>query len=384
MLTKFNLLKSKYLLPILLLVFTACAPDYLDITPTPTFTPVPTPTATPTPIPADAVQEADNLQSVLDLLLDNIPARLPAGAVEWRRDFTAGEEGVDSLPRVENGDGFKVFYTEQTGGQMNLSFAVFNTSEDAFAHFEFIRGIRNVLENGDTRDNFPEPNIFGAGLYGSVALFQIDNMFIEVNIELFSSTQGNPLVPLSQATVRFYEGLEPDIEALTTEDTGSSSDGDMDISSMSIGEPLLDAVLSHLPQEIVGDAIWTRDFERFDGMQTPPNVDNGVGVRVFYREQTGGALNLTFVHFDTVDDAIAHYEKFKGIRDSLRDENSEDGFPEPHVFGQGLYGSVALFQLDDVFIEVLIERAPGTVANPLSTVARSALRTLEEAQASLE
>ena len=124
-----------------------------------------------------------------------------------------GVDGVEPLLRADNGYGSKVFYTEQTGGQMNLTFAVFDSVDDAAAHYAFIQGIRQPLETGDANDTFPEPNIFGSGLYGSVAIFQIETVFIEVNIESFSSTQGNPLVPLSRVVTNFYDGLELDFDA---------------------------------------------------------------------------------------------------------------------------------------------------------------------------
>lgn len=205
------------ILLILAIILAACAPDDLDITPTATFTPEPSPTPTATPVPEGFVDPQLANEAVVTLLADNAPARLPAGAIEWRRDYTRGEDGVEKVPKADNGFGKKVYYTEQTGGQMNLTFAHFNSAEDAAAHYEFIRGIRQPLETGDSNDTFPEPNIFGSGLYGSVAIFQIDRTFIEVNIELFSSTQGNPLVPLARATISYYDSLAEEMDAALTE-----------------------------------------------------------------------------------------------------------------------------------------------------------------------
>jgi hypothetical protein len=198
--------KNTFKLLALIAVFliAACAPDDLDFTPTPTVTPVP-PTATPAPT-ADASVAIDltDAETVLEAITAELPDRLPAGAIEWRIDFARGENGKEPLRNAQNGIGFKAYYTEQTGGQMNLTFAVFDSPEDAVIHYEFIKGIRSVLATGRPNADFPEPNIFGSGLYGSVGLFQLDNVFIEVNIELFSSTQGNPLVPLSREALRIY------------------------------------------------------------------------------------------------------------------------------------------------------------------------------------
>ena len=354
-----------------------CAPDDLDITPTATATPPPSPTPTATPLPANFVDPNAANEAALSVILENVPPRIPAGAVEWRRDLTRGEDGIEAVPRAENGVGSKVYYTEQTGGQMNLTFGVFNSPDDAMAHYEFIKGIRQPLETGNPNETLPQPNIFGSGLYGSVAIFQIDNVFIEVNIELFSSTQGNPLVPLARETIGYFEEIQPEL-------AGSASAGVNYNGTSNLPGDLIEAIIAGVPGEILGDAIWTLDSERFDGIQRqPPNFDSGSVIRVFYREQTGGALQVTFGTFDNADDAITQYDRFKGIREGLEEENSRENFPNPHIFGQGLYGSVALFQIDNVFIEVLIERAPGTIPNPLESISRLMLRTLEEARDNL-
>jgi len=115
-------------------------------------------------------------------------------------------------------------------------------------------------------------------------------------------------------------------------------------------------------------------------LETPPNVQNGQAFRVFYADQTANAFNMTFGEFDSSEAALAHYEKIKAIREGVEEENSIEGFPQPHVLGRGLYGSVAIFAIDEFFIEVLIERAPGTSANPTEAIARKALALLEDAR----
>ena len=370
-------LKTLVLALIAMLIFAACRPDdTLDITPSPTFTPEPSPTPSPTPLPEGFEEAVNPNVAVLDALIEILPNSIPAGAVQWKWDFSRGEDGVEGLLGIQDGaSGKRVYFSEQTGGQMSLNFAVFDTTEDALANYERIKEIRSVLDTGEPNADFPEPNIFGAGLYGSVAIFQIDNYFIEVNIELFSSTQGNPLVPLSRATIRFFEENRETFEAAT----GGSDSGD-DSADAGTGTVVLDAVMDSMPNEIFTDTQWRRDFSRFDGVETPPNVENGQAFRVFYMDQTANAFNMTFGEFNSTDDALAHYEKIKGIREGIEDENSIEDFPQPHVLGRGLYGSVALFAIDEFFLEVLIERAPGTSANPTEAIARKALALLDEAR----
>lgn len=143
----------------------------------------------------------------------------------------------------------------------------------------------------------------------------------------------------------------------------------------------MQVVLDSLPNEIITNTQWRRDYSRFDnGVDTPRGIRNGRGIRVAYVDQMANNFQVTFGHFDSADDAMAHYERIKGIREGIEDEDSVEDFPKPHVLGRGLYGSVALFSIDEFFLEVLMERAPGTSANPTEAIARKALAILEQAR----
>ncbi len=355
---------------IAMLVFAACRPaDNLDITPTPTPMPEPTATPTPTPLPAGFVEKGNPNEEVMEALLDLLPKTFPAGEEEWKLDYTRGEDGIEKIRGVRGtAVGKKVHFRTQEGGLMSLNFAVFDTTEEATANYERILGIRSVLENGEPNEDFPLPNVFGAGLYGSVSIFQIDNYFIEVFIELF--TRGSPLIPLSRQTMRFFEENRSAFEAAVSET--SSDAGSVDV---------LELVLESLPSQIVTTTQWQRDLSRFDnGVDTPRNIEKGRAIRVAYIDQMANNFQMTFGQFDSPADALAHYEKIKDIREGIEDENSIEDLPQPHVLGRGLYGSVAIFAIDEFFIEVLMERAPGTSANPTEAIARRALAILEVAR----
>ena len=140
-------------------------------------------------------------------------------------------------------------------------------------------------------------------------------------------------------------------------------------------------ILDNLPREIITNTQWRRDYSRFDeGVGTPRNIQNGRGFRVAYIDQMANNFQMTFAQFDAADDAMAHYLRMKDIREGIEEENTIDDFPQPHVLGRGLYGSVALISIEEFFLEVLVERAPGTSANPTEAIARKALQILEEAR----
>jgi hypothetical protein len=370
-------MRSKRYLRLILLaaiaVLGACAPYDLDITPSATPTPVPTPTPTPDPAEIEAeaaVVDIGLVESLLGQILEAVPGTIPAGATQWQQDGTREPEDVRN---VTNGIARRVFFTEQQGGRANLTFGVFNSPEDAENHYEFISGIRSALERGQPDDNFPEPNLFGSGLYGSNAIFQSDNIFVEVSVELFSSTAGNPLPGLARSALSTVErGLES-FEAAAAE-TGAEADTDADPH-----QARLAAILAAAPASIVtGTLQW-----RLDTGTEPENVrnvTNGIANRIYYTEPGGSRFNMVFGVFDTAEDAQNHFEFIAGLRTQLENANELEDLPSPNLFRIGLYGSVGIVRIDDVFVEVFIEQVSGATENPLTRLAGAAVRAVEQAE----
>ena len=337
------------------------APEDLDYTPTP-LPPTAVPTATPD---SGEPQEVSEQQLILDAILTAIPDRLPAGAIQWQRD---NDRGVETPPRVENGIGFKVYYTESVGGQANITYIAFDTPEDATAHFEFIGGLRDVLQRlGTPNDTFPSPNLFGSGTYGSNAIFIVNEVyFIEVSIPQFSSTVGNPLVPLSR-------------EAITILEAGLLRYNNPDVKPQR-----LEAILAVLPDQILAeDTIWqrrlTRDPEIID------DIDNGLGARVLYNEENGGEATVAYFVFDTSEDMLAHYEAQRHLRRSrefqlnLSEGLEDEDLPSPNlIIADTLHGEVAILQFGEIYIidiEVFTSEADGL----LVPLAGGTVSILEEA-----
>ena len=364
-------LKALALLAGALLFSAACRPPVdFHITPSPTPTPEPTATPSPTPPPADYVDPYEVNLGIIERLIELLPDPLPAGEEEWRRNFEEGNQGIKNIRGIRRpAVGREIYYYTQQGSKMSLNFAVFLDEEGAIAEFNRKRELRSSLVNLAEDDAFPKPNFVGAGLYGSFALFQFDNYFVEVFVEIFT-TSTSPLAPLAEEALDFFENNRSAFEA-------EASDAAADAGPVDV----LAAILENMPAQIVTSTQWNRDFSRFDnGVGTPRNIENGRGFRVAYVDQMANNFQMTFAHFESTADATAHYEKMKGIREGIEEENSIEDLPQPHVLGRGLYGSVALFTLDEFFLEVLMERAPGTSANPTVAIARRALALLDAAR----
>lgn len=199
---------------IALVLLSACRPDdTLDITPSPTPTPEPSATPSPTPPPADFVDPYDVNLNVMERLIELLPNPLTAGEEEWKRNYEVGDEGVKSIRGIRKpAVGREIYYYTQQGSKMSLNFAVFPDAEGAIAEFERKQELRSSLVNLKEEEAYPKPNFIGAGLYGSFGLFQIDNYFIEVFVEIFT-TSTSPMAPLSTEAIKFFEGNRSEFEA---------------------------------------------------------------------------------------------------------------------------------------------------------------------------
>jgi DNA uptake protein ComE-like DNA-binding protein len=145
-------------------------------------------------------------QVMLEHIIASLPGTINAGVISWRRDL--GTE-VTYVER-EGGMTARATFNEAGGGLMELTYGVFDTPEIATAYYETVREQLPTLDRAQERDQFPTPNAFGGGTYGSDAIFVRDNVFIRVSIPRFSSTAGDPLNPMARPAFNILD------EALAT------------------------------------------------------------------------------------------------------------------------------------------------------------------------
>ena len=209
----FQLKSALFLALIATFVLSACRPvDTLDITPSPTPTPKPSPTPSPTPPPADFVDPYEVNSDIMAQLIELLPDPLPA-VEEWKRVYASGEAEVRNIRGIRRpAIGRAIPYTTQQGSSMLLNFIIFDDEDAAAAEFERKHGLRSADVNLEEDAEFRTPNAFGSGLYGSFALFQIDNYFVEVYVEIFT-TSVSPLALLATETIKFFERNRADFEA---------------------------------------------------------------------------------------------------------------------------------------------------------------------------
>jgi hypothetical protein len=146
-------------------------------------------TAQPSPT-AVVSQSLQLVQHIVSL----IPPTIQAGTVEWRQDRTIPIDYLD----LGGATAARITFGESGGGQMEVTYAVFDTPDAATAYYN--KQFQSLKSQSQTeqRDGFPTPNAFGRGTYGSGAIFVRDNIFVKVSVPRFSSTQGDPLTPSSK------------------------------------------------------------------------------------------------------------------------------------------------------------------------------------------
>ena len=121
----------------------------------------------------------------MERLIELLPNPLAAGEEQWKRNYEVGDDGVENILGVRRpAVGREIYFYTQQGSKMSLNFVVFPDAEGAIAEFERKQELRSSLVNLAEDESFPKPNFIGAGLYGSFGLFQIDNYFIEVFVEI--------------------------------------------------------------------------------------------------------------------------------------------------------------------------------------------------------
>lgn len=217
-------------LKILLLCFVAsiplaaCAPENLDITPSPTatFTPEPTNTPTPTntpaptseagaeatPEPEASAADTSTPLGVVEAVIAALPNPINAGTIQWQRidDPTTGAEIVYP-PNIQDGAAGRVYFSERGGGAADVTIAMFESEEAASTYFEQRSGDRR-LESSAEEANLPTPNMFGGGTYGSMGLIQDGELVLVVSIPRFSSTvSGNPTIPMARQFLQIIDQI---------------------------------------------------------------------------------------------------------------------------------------------------------------------------------
>jgi hypothetical protein len=215
----------------------------------------------------------------------------------------------------------------------------------------------------------------GSGLYGSNAIFQIDNLFVEVSVELFSSTQGNPIPSLSQQAINI---VQAGLSAAPAGDSGGEAPAET-TEAASAGETtsgnqtVVAGILEALPPLLQTSVEWRLDSA------TPPeyeDIENGVTGSIHYATSAPADAFIFVSAFDDGDLAQAFFDAQHELHETLRAANPSDNFDEPNLFAGGTYGWAALLRMENVVIRLSVPRFPSTMGDPLPSLMRKVMEAV--------
>lgn len=131
---------------------------------------------------------------LLEYIVSTIPGNITAGTIAWRRDPAANITWVER----DGGVTARLAFIEPGGGAMELTFGVFPSNEVALSVFERTKTSIEQQVQLKESDEFPKPNGFGQGTYGRDAIFVRDNIYIRVAVPRLSGSAADPLVPMGR------------------------------------------------------------------------------------------------------------------------------------------------------------------------------------------
>ncbi|MBI1282624.1 MAG: hypothetical protein GC179_31140 [Anaerolineaceae bacterium] len=155
----------------------------------------PTPTVEPT-------ANANDPKVFLDKLVALTPENMSGGAIQWRRD--AKNPPTYAAPR--GGNTVRVSYTESGGSLLELTYGIFPDADTAKGFYDTIVGSLQSQSKTAQRDEYPTPNQFGSGTYGSAGIFLLDTIVVRIAIPRYNTVAGgDPVKPLVNDILSYVE-----------------------------------------------------------------------------------------------------------------------------------------------------------------------------------
>ncbi len=157
--------------------------------------------AAPTPTLAPTA-DANAPKAYLDRLVGLTPENMPGGAIQWRRD--PNTPPVYAAPR--GGNTVRVSYIEAGGSLLELTYGIFPTAEGAQGFYDTIVGSLKSQSKTSELPEYSTPNQFGSGTYGTAGIFLLDTIVVRIAIPRYNTVSGgDPVKPLVNSILGYVE-----------------------------------------------------------------------------------------------------------------------------------------------------------------------------------
>jgi hypothetical protein len=157
--------------------------------------------AEPTATAVPAVA-ANDPKAFLDKLVALIPENIAGGSIQWRRD----PKTPPSYAAPRGGNTVRVSYIDAGGSLLELTFGIFPTADTAQTFYDTIVGSLKSQSKTTERSEFPTPNQFGSGTYGAAGIFLLDTVVVRIAIPRYNTVSGgDPVKPLVNSVLGYVQ-----------------------------------------------------------------------------------------------------------------------------------------------------------------------------------
>ncbi len=145
---------------------------------------------------------ANDPKTFLDKLVALTPENMAGGAIQWRRD--PNNPPTYAAPR--GGNTVRVSYIESGGSLLELTYGIFPSADQAKGFYDTIVGSLQSQSKTVERAEYPTPNQFGSGTYGAAGIFLLDTVVVRIAIPRYNTVSGgDPVKPLVSGVLSYIE-----------------------------------------------------------------------------------------------------------------------------------------------------------------------------------
>jgi len=145
---------------------------------------------------------ASTPKDFLDKLVELTPENMQGGAILWRRD--PANPPTFAAPR--GGNTVRISYVESGGSLLEITYGIFPDETSAQGFYDAIVNSLQAQTKTEERSQYPTPNQFGSGTYGTAGIFDMGTFILRIAIPRYNTAQGgDPVGPLVTPILGYIE-----------------------------------------------------------------------------------------------------------------------------------------------------------------------------------
>jgi hypothetical protein len=156
--------------------------------------------------PEPTVVAAATPKDFLDKLVELTPENMSGGAIQWRRD--PANPPTYAAPR--GGNTVRISYIESGGSLLEITYGIFPDETSAQGFYDAIVNSLQAQSKTVERSEFPTPNQFGSGTYGTAGIFDMGTIIVRIAIPRYNTASGqDPVGPLVTPILGYIDAAKP-------------------------------------------------------------------------------------------------------------------------------------------------------------------------------